>query len=413
MIISNRDKDILRELAKKQWDYSQLPIMEKRIKNWTNHNDLNGEKPMIHVELWTFKQDLLPELICESEAARQIEKTLYMNISNHEQIDDDRVVSDFYPLEWNTQFHLFNLDVKREKPREGGVGHQFIYNIRSFPEDLHKLKSSVYTVDRRETLSNKNLLEDIFGDILPVKMVNGSLSASLSQKVVHLMGMEAMIFAIMDYPDEFHSFMSQITDDYLSYFKWKEDEELFFLNNGDNILGQGSFGFTNSLPRRKINNEPIKTTDLWAMLESQETLSLSPDMFDEFFFPYYNKIAQKVGLISYGCCEPVHSFWEKSISRYPNLRKISISPWCDEEYMGEALQDSGIIYHRKPSPNYMGLDKVFDEKAYRAHILKTLKAAKNCKLEFSFRDVYTLCGEIDRPRKMVRILREMIEDNWV
>ena len=49
------------------------------------------------------------------------------------------------------------------------------------------------------------------------------------------------------------------------------------------------------------------------------------------FYPAYKKISSLFGRLSYGCCEPVHSFWEKSISKFENLRKISISPWCNRK----------------------------------------------------------------------------------
>jgi hypothetical protein len=412
MIIPEKEKLFLRDLAKKQMEYASLPIMNKRKIAWTDHNDLKGGNPLVHVELGTFEKELLPGLRCESEMGRQIEVSILRNIANHEYIDDDRVVHDFFLVQWQTWFRPFDINVLKTTPEDSGVGHQFIHSIKNFPEDFLKLGSSTYGVDRGKTIRWKNIVGDVIGDILPVRMSCDSLGASLTQHIVHFMGMEAMIFAMMDYPEEFHLFMSQLADDHIKFFKWLENEELLFLNNGDDHLGQGSFGFSNDLPNRNIGSEKIITQDLWAMMESQETVSISPDMFKEFFFPYYNRVAGLFGLISYGCCEPVHQIWDSCIKQYPNIRKVSISPWCDEEFMGEALQGSRTIFHRKPSPNFMGLDKVFNEEGYRAHILKTLKAARGCKLEFSFRDVYVLCGDLERPRRMVKILREMIDDHW-
>jgi hypothetical protein len=167
------------------------------------------------------------------------------------------------------------------------------------------------------------------------------------------------------------------------------------------------------LPGKSFSsNKGITSVNLWGYTDSQETVSISPVMFDEFFFPYYLEVAKQFGLLSYGCCEPVHSFWEKSLSKLPNLRKISISPWCDEEYMGQILKGSNTIYHRKPSPNFVGVGKELDEEAYKKHILKTINCAKGCKLEFSFRDVYVLSGNPDKPRRAVQIARELLEENW-
>ena len=86
-------------------------------------------------------------------------------------------------------------------------------------------------------------------------------------------------------------------------------------------------------------------------------------MYEEFIFPYYKRISDLYGIFSYGCCEPVDPIWDNCLSKCENLRKISISPWCKEELMGEKLRGTKVIYHRKPSPNFIGVGKELDEEA--------------------------------------------------
>ena len=43
---------------------------------------------------------------------------------------------------------------------------------------------------------------------------------------------------------------------------------------------------------------------------------------------------------------------DNGIDQLPNVRKISISPWCNEAYMGEQLAGSRIIYSRKCRDRY-------------------------------------------------------------
>jgi hypothetical protein len=147
-------------------------------------------------------------------------------------------------------------------------------------------------------------------------------------------------------------------------------------------------------------------------MDSQETVGISPDMYNEFIFPYYKKISDLFGLFSYGCCEPVDPIWDRSLSKCDNLRKVSISPWCNEEFMGEKLKGSKVIYHRKPSPNFIGVGQELNEEAWRQHIIKTLKAAQGCHLEITQRDIYSLGGDINKPRRAVRIIRELIDEYW-
>ena len=130
-------------------------------------------------------------------------------------------------------------------------------------------------------------------------------------------------------------------------------------------------------------------------------------MYKEFMYPYYAKIAEQFGLVYYGCCEPVHDIWDNCLQYLPNLRKISISDWCNEEIMAERLSDSTVIYSRKPSPNYIGVGKELDEEAFRQYIQKTIDLTRNCKVEFIFRDIYSLNGNIEKVKRAVDIVREL------
>ena len=135
-------------------------------------------------------------------------------------------------------------------------------------------------------------------------------------------------------------------------------------------------------------------------------------MFDEFFFVYMEKISNRFGLLSYGCCEPVDVRWEKCLSRLKNLRKLSISPWCNEEYIAEKIRGKKIVYHRKPSPNFISVDAVFNEKAFTEHIAKSVKAARGCPLEITFREELTVRGEPERLTRAVEITREQIARHY-
>ena len=138
---------------------------------------------------------------------------------------------------------------------------------------------------------------------------------------------------------------------------------------------------------------------------------MSPEMFHEFIFPCYMKIAQLYGRLSYGCCEPVDRFWE-DIKTLPNLKKVSISPWCDEEFMADQLRGTDTIYLRKPHPNFLGVGTQLDEDGFRAHIAKTVQTARGCTLEISQRDVYTVNRDMNKVRRYVQIVRECFDRYW-
>lgn len=227
------------------------------------------------------------------------------------------------------------------------------------------------------------------------------------------MSMENMMFNMYDYPELFKEMMDRIAEDTLAYYKFLEEKHLILPTVSYEGVGQGTWAFTKELPGYdQIGKKIFTPKDVWGFMDSQETVGISPKMYEEFIFPCYKKISGQYGMLSYGCCEPVHPIWDRCISKLENLRKVSISPWCDEKFMGERLQGSKVIYQRKPSPNYLGVGTQLDEEALRQHIDTTLEAAKGCKLEITQRDVYTINKDISKARRYVSIIREEIAKYW-
>ena len=413
------ERERLRELARKQLEYAKSELNQKRIKEWYLHNDLKGERPMVQLEMWTFEQEIIPQrLKCVTPKARALEAQLYRNFLNRELFDDDRVVPDYFPLSYDAWFRMFDIEVKVENAQLDGhqsLGHHFIPCLEDLEDDYEegKIKPSTFGVDLEQTEKKKQFIEEMIGDILPVKIQMDCLYSVPTQMLVHIMSMEQMMFNMYDYPELFKKMMGQIADDTLAYYRMLEEKKLILPTTTFESVGQGTFAFTNDLPGEEVFRErPFTTKDVWGFMDSQETVGISPQMYEEFIFPCYQKISSQYGLLSYGCCEPVHPIWENCISKLENLRKVSISPWCDEAYMGEQLRGSRVIYHRKPSPNYLGVDRILDEDALREHIRTTLRAAKGCRVEFTQRDVYTIHNDLDKARRYVEIIREEIANEW-
>ncbi len=416
--ITKKEKAYLREIAKKYIEYANLPVMEERKRLWYEHNSLISSRPIIVMEHSLFEEEILPASRCDSKSAKDIERYLMSAIRNFELINDDKVISPYFEVFWKIDLHLFGMDINRiyaEDAHGKKLGYKEEHPIVDLKKDFHKLKPSAYRVDREYTYAWKNYVEEVIGDILPVKIKNNSLFWHIapSQRIVELMGLEAMMYSMVDYPDEMHTLYQFVKDDIKTYISWQEKEKLLILNNENDFTGAGSYGFTTELPSEGLKETgTITAKDLWGNMNSQETVGVSPEMFGAFIFPSYYDLAGKFGLVYFGCCEPVHPIWEDYISKLPGLRKVSVSPWCDEEFMGNALKGGKVIYSRKPSPNFVGVDGMFDENAFARHIEKTLKAARGCTLEFIFRDIYTLSGDISKPGKAVKIAREMVENIW-
>lgn len=414
--ISATERTYLRDLAKKYRDYAALPVMAEREKRWYAHNALKPGTPMIVMEMSSFAADFLPPLRCEHSAAARIERKLIEAILNHELIDDDKVISPWLSIdESDIHFREFDMDIAREKAKDARgleLGYHDEHPITDIVRDFHLLKPSHFSVDRAAAAERIAVAHDLVGDILPIRRTNRMLDwyMGISAKIIRLMGMERYCMALIDTPDAMRTLYDFIRDDALRFVRWLEEEKLLTLNNGNQYAGAGSYGFTDELPKGDVSSG-VKLKDLWVNMNSQETVTVSPAMYGELIYPTYRDLAAECGLVYYGCCEPVHTIWDDYLSQLPNLRKVSISAWCNEEFMGERLMGSRVIYSRKPDPTLIGVG-AFDEKRFREHMTKTLTAAKGCTLEVIFRDIYSISGEQTRPGTAVRILRELVKELW-
>jgi len=208
-----------------------------------------------------------------------------------------------------------------------------------------------------------------------------------------------------DDPEGLHRLMAFLRDDYLALLDYAEKEQILSLNNRNDYVGSGSLGYTLELPHDgKRVTDPVLIRDLWGLSESQETVGVSPEMFAEFIFPYQLPVIERFGLSYYGCCEPVHSRWE-SIRKIPNLRKVSVSPWADEEFLGKELAGK-YIFCRKPNPAQISSER-FDEQEIRADLRRTVRAAGGCTFEIVMKDVHTVANQPERLGRWVEMAREI------
>ena len=401
------EKEHIRTLAKKKREMAESPRMKEIVRLWTAHNDGRSERPMIHFEMGTVgDKGFHYECQCASQDARSVEWALGNSMQNQVTVGDDFPVTAEFYVSNGSWMKLFDLEPNRT--RTNGVGFHINAVIESL-DTLDQIKPSPMGFDEEGVKRGLEYYGDLFGDILDVKPGMGGLYCCPTNNLVQLMTMENLYMELYDNPDNFKEMMKRLGDDYVRYFTELERRGMLTPCCGCGWVAQGTFAFSDQMKKEG----PITLGDVWGFMDSQETVDISPDMFHEFFYPTYKRISSLFGRLSYGCCEPVHAFWEKSISKFGNLRKISISPWCDEEYMGAQLRGRGIVYQRKPSPLFIGgTDVALDEDGFREHIRKTMRAAEGCALEITFRDTYTLRGNLGKPRRAVEIVREEIENTW-
>jgi len=399
-MLTEKERQRLRNLAERQLELATSERNLQLYKDWEVHGRTdNTGRPMITVELDSFGDEFIkPLLQCESDEARKLEWQLVRDIFHVENIRDDLIIRNYVGYCEDYALLPFGLEVKREE--SGGLGHHFVSQIHDLADDFHLLGKSI--IYKRSGEQYANFINETIGHILPAKKVGSPRIISPLQDIVHIMDMEDMYVAMYEEPELFHKMSDMLTTDYLEMFDKMEEEGLFMPTNGDIHLCQGSMCFTDNLPHE---GSGLKSSQNWCYMDAQEAEGISASMFHEFVYPYFKRISERFGLLSYGCCEGVDRFWNDLV-KFENLRKVSVSAWSNEEIMGEVLQGRKTVYHRKPSPNFIGVDRYLNEDSLRANIRKTVQCATGLTLEFSQRDVYTVHNDIEKVARYVEIIRE-------
>ena len=409
--VSSVERSYLRELAAKYLEYANLPVMKTRTAEWYAHNALKGNRPMVVIETESFEKDFLQPPHCNSPELQYLENYLTSAIDNFELVNDDKVIPAEIRIPWRVMFKLFGHDpedliVHSEDASGNNLGYGMKYPITDLEKDFPKLGKSCYGTDKEGTMEILDLYRELVGDIIPVVPWNCNLhwAFALTAQAVLLMGMENLYIAMIDSPELVSAFIKRIADDTLAFANYLYEQDVLTLNNGNHYAGAGSYGFTTELPQKDFTGK-IRLKDLWVNMNSQESVGISPELFQSVFYPHYARVASEFGLVYYGCCEPVHACYDNCLENLPNLRKISASRWCDMKFMGERLRNGKVIISRKPDPKFMGIGSL-DENECRTHIEDTLHSCEGCKLEFIYRDVYNLNGDRTKPGKIVNIIRE-------
>ncbi|MBE6998680.1 MAG: hypothetical protein E7428_00660 [Ruminococcaceae bacterium] len=403
-----KDREILRRLAAKQLEYAASPRNAEIMKQWEALAQGRREAPTVRLLFSNFINEVIsPRMECEGEEAREIEYTLLSTLVGRELFDDDTPISPTFDLTWDSWASPFGIKNKVTHAKDS-IGFHIDPVVEDLGSEIDKLRGGSFGIDREKTLRRRAFADEMIGDILPTRMVMPSLTGAITNPLVGLMGMENYYFAMYDYPDELHEVMDMATRVYEEYYDFLEREGLLLPTCGISPIAQESFAFNSELPTDQVE----KTTQCWGFLESQETTAVSVETYGEFVYPYLDRLVKRYGLLSYGCCERVDALWEGYLSKWKNLRKLSVSPFNNEPQIGEYLRGSNVVYYSKPRAEFVTNPGPMDEEALRAYFKMVCESASGCLFEMAQREVGTIFGDFERGRRYVQIARECISEYW-
>jgi hypothetical protein len=135
--------------------------------------------------------------------------------------------------------------------------------------------------------------------------------------------------------------------------------------------------------------------------------TVSPAMHQEFEIDYSARWYERFGLGYYGCCEPLDEKID-IIRNLPHVRKISMSPWVDEERGAEQIGQD-FVFSRKPNPAFLAWDE-WEPEAVEQDLRDTQEKCNRygCPFEFILKDISTVCYQPQRLWEWVDIAMKVV-----
>jgi hypothetical protein len=337
--------------------------------------------------------------------ARAWEMFLEKQIYWFEIFKDDKVIEPYFDVPHSYSDTGWGVELGREGGRSGDA-YKVIQAIKDYDEDFSEVHYPKIIIDWEESDRVLELAHELFDDILTVRRKSTWWwSLGLTWEFIDLRGLEDFMCDMIERPIYVHRLMYLLCEGVLDKLDFLQKNGFLALNTDGTYVGSGGFGFSDELPVLDHDPQKITTMDMWGFVESQETSSVSPEMYNEFVFPYHKRIAERFGLNCYGCCEGFDLRWQY-VKNLPRLRRGSVSPWAKwetiEEYLGK-----GYIASIKPNPSHLALAHM-NEDVVRGEIRKALDCSKNCIPELIMKDNNTLGKNPRNAARWVEIAREEI-----
>ncbi len=392
------------------------PRYQQRKAMWTRHHHLEKvDKTPIHVHLpvnggySAICQEIISpgELLYPEGLARSVELQLRQRLYKHEHIPDDDVilpVINVGAVYRTPADRMWGLHFRR---REAGLSYDNGGAYKPIPPieteaDLDKLEYPPMDIDFEETARRVEQASELVEGRLPVVLGADRVGGSPFEVLVHLRGMDNLLFDFVDNPALVHRLMDFVTTGY---------ERCLSETNRLGLFDIPSAWFGCRVHYEEMGPEVLSSSSgiasSWVYISAQSAASISPAMFDEFLQPYHERIARLFtpGRIYFHGCEDLTRKY-KVVKKTPGLRRFHVSPWSDFRVLGPEIgRDCVIERHVHPANNIL----VFDEEQMRREVEENMEVGADLIMDLNLSDIHTVGHRPERLAQWARIAQEVTE----
>ncbi len=408
-MLNQQDVVLVRKLAAAVAEIAALPVQEEKRALWRKLNARKPTRPMVMMDqvCWN-EMNAGGELTlqCTDQDCRGYEDFLRKTLYQWKHFPVDMVVEPFIKVYKAIHNTGFGIKVHEETavgdPTNAVVGHKYGNQFQT-EDDLEKIRTPQVSHDAAETNRRLTVAHELFGGLLEARPWGAEPYLSLWDPISTWMSVEDALYTLADRPEYMHRLLARMTDGYLSLLDQLEAQGLLAAPQS---LIHCTGAYTDELPAPGYNPEKPRTRDVWMFGLAQMFATVSPDMFKEFEVDYASRICARFGLVYYGCCDPLDGKMAE-VRLLPNVRKVSMSPWVDQE-RGAREIGGDYVFSRKPSPALVATER-FHPDQVRADLEATRTACDKhgCPLEFILKDISTVCYEPERLEEWARIAMQV------
>ena len=390
-----RDKAVLRALAGEVAEIAALPVHEEKAALWRRLNDLDSARPMVWVnEICWNEMNVGDELTLRTRHpwAQDQERGLRRLLYQWRHLPGDMIVDGFLtcPLAiHSTDFGIIeDVDTIKMDETSDICSRHFKILIKE-PEDIQKIRMPVVTHDEKATEIRYQAMCEVYDGIMPVRK-SGQTHIWFTpwDYLIRWWGVQEAMLDIIARPDMVHAAVDRMVDAWMAELDQFVEQNLLSLDCNNTRVGSGGYGYVSALPGPRFEPEHVKPHNMWGCSNAQIFSDVSPDMHWAFAVEHDLRWLTRWGLTYYGCCEPLDGKIDM-LRRIPNLRKISVSPWCNPERAVNEIGRDYVISH-KPNPAILA-ETQWDPVQARRNIRAFLDAAGGqCHVELIMKDVSTV-----------------------
>ena len=394
------DRDILRPLAEAYAAIARLDIQKERMERYYGTNDRQQVRPVVLIDEvpWGEIRDDALVNRCELPEHQGLEGLLRRSLYQWHHFQVDKVFNPVFQVGKQIRSTGIGLEV-RETRLESDTGtyaaaHEYEDQLQT-DEDLERLQVPEISCDREATERSAEVAAEVFEGLMDVEVVGSVFQYNIWDQIACFRGVDKLLMDLAVRPDFMHRTARRFMEIAAATFRQYVDLDL--LHTSPLIL-HCTPALSRDLPAPDFSGT-VRPQDAWGRCSAQIFSAVSPAMHDEFDLEYNQQIFGECGLLYYGCCEPMDTKIDILRQRFPNLRKVSITPWADFEVAAERM-GSDLVMAAKPNPAFVGAP-TYDPEPVREELHRILGACRRhgTTCELVIKDISTIAN---RPENLTR-----------